>query len=74
MSIIRPTLCAIGIHKWDQRAVHLEEPMRDASHLLMAVIEHCACGASRIAPSGGAKPTCWVVPEKYARIPAGLTD
>lgn len=60
-------LCAIGVHRWGTREVHVTAPSIDKFSIQAAVIERCACGESRIAPSGGSKTTLFFMPDKFAR-------
>ncbi len=66
--MVRRVRCAVGAHPYSLRELHATEPVEHGKPvMLMAIIERCECGHSRIAPHGGSMPTktglC--VPEKY---------
>jgi hypothetical protein len=66
--MVRRLRCALGLHPYSLRELHATETVKlGRPVMLMAVIERCDCGHSRIAPHGGSMPTktglC--VPEKY---------
>lgn len=65
---VRRWLCAVGVHKYDRRELHAEEPVRRGRpEMLMSVVERCRCGGARIAPGGRRMMTLTglVVPSNY---------
>ena len=65
---VRRWLCAVGLHKYELRELHAEEPVqRGRPEMLMCIIERCVCGHSRIAPGGRRMitRTGLVVPSNY---------
>ena len=69
-------LCKLGLHRWDTREVHVTEPATDKWTIQAAIIERCACGESRVPPSGGPKTTRFFVHDKFsgAQSPAQSAD
>lgn len=64
----RRWLCMCGLHKYELRELHAEEPVqRGRPGMLMSIIDRCGCGAARIAPGGRVMMTRTglVVPDKY---------
>lgn len=59
MTTIDRILCALWMHKWDTRELHVTEPVVTGALVVrMTIIERCCrCGESRIPPSGGSMKT-----------------